>query len=216
MKDMITLLTQLNAPATIIIAAFGLFAVLQVIGELIELKGTMVPEFMKIRKFFARKRKEREAVRKVTDILSTLQEMPETLKNVKRLLDNVDCHYNDDNISMRNDWIQSVNRKLEENDRFNKEISQKLDKNNADTLSLLIESKRNAILNFSDRVVDPRSPVTREQFRRIYKIHSEYEDIIKANNQTNGEVDIAVRIINEAYEEHLRNHSFIEDVRGYN
>ena len=33
---------------------------------------------------------------------------------------------------------------------------------------------------------------------------------------TNGEVDIAIRIINESYEEHMRHHSFVEDVRGYN
>lgn len=32
---------------------------------------------------------------------------------------------------------------------------------------------------------------------------------------TNGEVDIAIRIIKEAYENHMRNHTFIENIRGY-
>ena len=32
---------------------------------------------------------------------------------------------------------------------------------------------------------------------------------------TNGEVDIAYRIISESYETHMRNHTFIEDIRGY-
>jgi hypothetical protein len=57
--------------------------------------------------------------------------------------------------------------------------------------------------------------VTREQFNRIFKQHEEYEDIIKANGIKNGEVDIAYRIISESYETHMRNHSFIEDIRGY-
>lgn len=32
---------------------------------------------------------------------------------------------------------------------------------------------------------------------------------------TNGEVDIAIRIIKESYEKHMRHHSFVEDIRGY-
>lgn len=32
---------------------------------------------------------------------------------------------------------------------------------------------------------------------------------------TNGEIDIAYHIINESYEQRLKLHSFIEDVRGY-
>lgn len=216
MKDIQALLTQLNAPATIIIAIVGIFTVLQIIGELIELKGTIVPEFMKIRKFFARKKKEHETLTKITEAFATWQEIPDTLKNVQDLLAQVNCHYSADNISMRDEWIKNVNRKLEENDKFNKEISQKLDKNNADTLSLVIESKRTAIIDFAARVVDQRNPVTREHFSRIFKIYEEYEAIIEANNMTNGEVDIAYRIIKDSYEEHLRNRSFIEDIRGYN
>ena len=42
-----------------------------------------------------------------------------------------------------------------------------------------------------------------------------YEEIIKDNGLQNGEVDIAIRIIREAYENNLRNRSFVEDVRGY-
>ncbi len=32
---------------------------------------------------------------------------------------------------------------------------------------------------------------------------------------TNGEIDIAYRIIKESYGQHMRNRSFIEDIRGY-
>ena len=91
-----------------------------------------------------------------------------------------------------------------------------MDRNNEDTLALLIDNKRNTIINFASKVIDENTPVTREQFNRIFKIHKEYEEIIESNKLTNGEVDIAFRIITEAYEAHMRNHSFIEDIRGYN
>ena len=74
---------------------------------------------------------------------------------------------------------------------------------------------RTAIIDFAARVVDENVPVTHEQFNRAFKLHKDYEAIIKANNMTNGEIDIAYRIIQESYENHLRNHTFIEDVRGY-
>lgn len=81
---------------------------------------------------------------------------------------------------------------------------------------MLIDSKRNTIINFASNVVNKDTPVTREQFNRIIKMHEDYEKIIEQNGLTNGEVDIAFRIIEEAYEDHMRNHTFIEDIRGYN
>ena len=124
-------------------------------------------------------------------------------------------HYSADNIRMRDEWIRNVNQKLEQNDIQTKELCEKLDKNNQDTLSLLIDSKRNTIINFASTVVDEKNSVTREQFNRIFKLYEEYESIIAANGLTNGEVDVAYRIIRESYETHMRNHSFIEDIRGY-
>lgn len=69
-------------------------------------------------------------------------------------------------------------------------------------------SDRHTLYHFGDG--------TKEQFNRIFKIYEEYEVLIKANGMTNGEVDIAIRIIREAYENHMRDHTFIEDIRGYN
>jgi hypothetical protein len=215
MKDLIEGMAFLNIPTKIAIMTIVVFLVLQIIGELLEFKGKAVPEFVKIRKYFARKKKEHDAISKITELLPTLQEIPTTLDNVKDLLDNVSRHYNDDNISMRNEWIKEVNSKLDSNDKLHKELSEKLDKNNEDTLSLLIESKRNTIIDFASRVIDKDSPVTREQFNRIFKLYDSYEEIIEANHMTNGEVDIAYRIIKESYENHMRSHSFIEDIRGY-
>ena len=202
---MINYIEYLNVPTKTAFFLVGLFFTLQVIGELLEFKGNVVPEIMKIRKYFARKKQEREIIR----------EVPNALKEVQKSLEEFKSHYSADNISMRDKWIENVNKKLEEHDDWRKEFDKKLDKNNEDTLSLLIEGKRSAIINFASYVVDENKPVTREQFNRIFKNYKEYEEIIKNNELTNGEVDIAFRIITEAYEKHMKNHTFIEDIRGY-
>lgn len=196
----------LNLPTKVILILVGVFFVLQVVGEILEFKGKIVPEFFKIRKYFARKKQEHEIICQVSD----------ALKEMQKTVDEFNSHYNLDNIRMRDDWIKMVNNKLEQNDELIKTLEQKLDRNNEDTLSLLIDSKRNAIINFASHVIDENSSVTREQFNRIFKLYEEYENIISKNGFTNGEVNIAIQIITEAYEKHMKAHSFIEDIRGYN
>lgn len=202
---MIDYVEYLNMPAKVTIMIVSLFLMMQLVGEFLEFKGKVVPEFIKVRKIFARRKQERQTIQEVSTVLS----------DVKRSLDEINMHYNTDNIRMRDEWIRNVNQKLEQNDIQTKELCEKLDKNNQDTLSLLIDSKRNTIINFASTVVDEKNSVTREQFNRIFKLYEEYESIIAANGLTNGEVDVAYRIIRESYETHMRNHSFIEDIRGY-
>lgn len=220
---MIQYIEYLGLPGWIAVGLVGLFLASQVTGELLELKGKVVPETLKLRKRFARRRKEKENMRKMAALYPSLQKVPETLDAVEKLLANVDAHYSHDNITMRDTWMADVNRRLETAETVRDEtkkcinsLAEMLDKNNADTLSLLIDSKRNTIINFADLVIDESKPVTREQFHRIFKLYEEYEGIIEKNNMTNGEVDIAIRIARESYEKHVRNHSFVEDVRGYN
>ena len=57
--------------------------------------------------------------------------------------------------------------------------------------------------------------MSREEFNRIFKVHTKYEKFLKERGLTNGEVDIAIRIIEESYKQHMKNHTFIEDLRGY-
>lgn len=203
---MIDYIEYLNIPTKAAIIIIGTLIVLQFIGELLEFKGKTVPELLKVRKYFARKKRERDMIHEVSQILT----------EVKQSFKEFNSHYSSDNIRMRDEWIQNVNKKLEDHDEWRKEFDKKLDKNNQDTVALLIDSKRNTIINFASFVIDERNSVTREQFNRIFKIYEEYENIITANDMTNGEVDIAYRIIKESYETHMRNQSFVEDVRGYN
>lgn len=202
---MLNSMEYLGLPTTIIIIVVAVFLVIQCIGELIEFKGKAVPEFFNIRKYFARKKTEHE-------ILSGL---PDAIKEMKRIVDDINRHYSEDNISKRDKWIDGVNKKLDANDELIRQLSEKIDENNKDTLSLLIESKRTAIIDFASKVSNTDAPITKEYYNRIFKMYQEYEDIISKNDLTNGEVDIAYRIIVESYEEHLSNHTFIEDIRGW-
>ena len=56
---MAEVLNFLSIPGAVAVVILSIWAILQVIGEILELKGKIVPEFMKIRKFFARKKKEK-------------------------------------------------------------------------------------------------------------------------------------------------------------
>ena len=203
---MLDYLEYLNVPTKVALAMGVVFFCVQLIGGFLDMKGKVVPEYLNIKAYFSRKKREREV----------LHQMPSALENVKQTLDNFNQHYSSDNIGKRDEWIEKVNRCLEENDRCIKELNRKLDRNNEDTLTLLIESKRSTIISFASKVIDRDSKVTKEQFNRIFRLYKEYEDIITQNKLTNGEVDIAYRIITESYEEHMRDHTFVEDVLGYN
>lgn len=202
---MLNYIEYLGIPTTIAIWVVALLLAINLIGELLEFKGKVVPEFIKMRKYFARKKQERQ----------TLHDLPEMMKDVKVLLNSVEQHYSADNITMRDKWIEWVNHQATVYDESIALLKEGMDKNNEITLALLIDSKRNQIINFASFVIEEKNPVTREQFNRIFKIYEEYEDIIESNGLTNGEVDIAIRIIRESYEHHMRHHTFVEDVRGY-
>lgn len=200
---MLDYMGYLNVSGTVAFVLVAMFLALQVVGELLEFKGKVVPEFLKIRKYFQRKKMEREE-RKIE--LDVMRKMPEMFENIQNLLE----------ISSRRErQMGNIDKRLEQSDMLIIDLNGKIEKNSSDLLSLIIENKRSAIINFASHVVDENSQVTREQFNRIFRIHDEYERIIDENGLVNGEVDIAFRMINEAYETHMRNHTFLEDIRGY-
>lgn len=202
---MLNYIEYLNVPSQIAIALIAVLFVLQLIGEFLNFKGKAVPEIMSIRKYLARKKYERKVIR----------ELPDTIQDLKNIVNNIDKHYSADNISMRDKWIDSVNKKLNMEDELVRDLNKKLDEANKDIVSILVDNKRNTIIDFASRVSNSSVLVTKEQFNRVFKIYKEYEDLISKNGLTNGEVDIAYRIIVESYEEHLSNHTFIEDTRGW-
>lgn len=202
---MLNYIEYLNVPSQIAIALIAVLFVLQLIGEFLNFKGKAVPEIMSIRKYFARKKSERKVIR----------ELPDTIQDLKDIVNNINEHYNADNISKRDKWIDNVNNKLMIEDKLVRDLDKKLDEANKDIVSILVDNKRDTIIDFASRVSNSNALVTKEQFNRVFKLYKEYEDLISKNGMTNGEVDIAYRIIVESYEEHLSNHTFIEDTRGW-
>ena len=205
MGDIMKGIEFLGIPTTITIIIVGLFFIMNIIGEIIEWCGKVVPEFLKVRKYFQRKRQEKEDTAK-------------TLKEVKQLLTDVNSHYSADNITKRNEWITWVNDRAEVyDDALNKLLllQDKLNENNEITLDLYINVNRNRILDFARVVADDNVLASREEFNRIYKVNKEYHEILVKYGKANGEVDTAMKLINEAYDYRMKHHSFIEDVRGY-
>lgn len=205
MGDLMKGMEYLGIPAIVIGAFVVLFLILQVIGEILEFKGKIVPEFLKVRKYFKRKKEER-------------RKKKELLENVQKSLDEINAHYSADNIAKRDEWMAWVNQRAEVYDTSVSEfaeLKETLITNNALTLDLYINFNRNRIIDFASKVINENIAVSREEFNRIFKVYNEYEAILEQHGKTNGEVDVAYRIIEEAYENHMKNHTFIEDIRGY-
>ena len=207
---MVSFVEYLNIPAKIALIIIGIFFVIQIIGEILEFKGKVVPEIVKVRKYFKRKKLEKQEAAK------RLEEMYELNKEVKVLLNDVNAHYSADNIAKRDSWMQWVNDRAVTYDTFIKEMGDKF----ADVVKVLeevfVQNSRDRIIDFATKVSDEKAMVSREEFNRIFKVHKKYEDFLEERNLTNGEVDIAYRIIKDSYEGHMRNHTFVEDIRGYN
>ena len=147
------------------------------------------------------------------------------MDKVEQLLTEVNAHYSADNIEKRNEWMQWVNNRANVYDSSIVEVG-KISENLTNvtealkectkmTEEMFVQSSRDRIIDFASKVADVNAPVTREEFNRIFKVYKKYEDFLKEHDLTNGEVDIAYRIIKESYEKHMKNHTFVEDVRGY-
>lgn len=209
---MISYIEYLNMPTKIAIAIVGGYLFVNIVGELLEFKGKVVPEFVKIRKYFKRRKEEKN-------------EVSQMLRDVRQLLNDVDAHYSSDNITKRDSWMQWVNDRAKVYDNSVSEIGE-ISKNLVDvtkalksctkmTEEIFVQSSRDRIIDFATKVGNENAVVSREEFNRIFKVYDKYEKFLEEHELTNGEIDIAYRIIEESYEQHMKNHTFIEDVRGY-
>lgn len=206
---MLNYIEYLNIPVKVALILVIVFFSMQIIGEFLEFKGKVVPEIFKIRKWISRKKNEKA-------------EAAQTLKDVQVLLNDVNNHYSTDNIEKRNGWMQWVNNRADIYDESITqlrdalgEITQALKDNTKLTEEIFIQSSRDRIIDFATKVADEKSIVSREEFNRIFKVYTKYEKYLEEHELTNGEVDIAHRIIQESYEQRMRNQYFMEDIRGY-
>ena len=206
---MINYIEYLGIPLKIAIVLVAIFFAMQAIGEFLEFKGKVVPEFFKIRKWLTRRKREKA-------------EAAQTLKDVQVLLNDVNGHYSVDNIAKRDGWMQWVNNRAEVYDESIKqlrealtEVVQALKDNTKLTEEMFIQSSRDRIIDFATKTSNENVMVSREEFNRIFKVYAKYEKYLEEHKMTNGEVDINYQIIKESYEQRLRDHAFTEDIRGY-
>lgn len=206
---MINYIEYLGIPLKIAIVLVAIFFTMQAIGEFLEFKGKVVPEFFKIRKWLTRRKREKA-------------EAAQTLKDVQVLLNDVNGHYSADNIAKRDGWMQWVNNRAEVYDESIKqlrealtEVMQALKDNTKLTEEMFIQSSRDRIIDFATKTSNENVMVSREEFNRIFKVYAKYEKYLEEHKMTNGEVDINYQIIKESYEQRLRDHAFTEDIRGY-
>lgn len=206
---MINYIEYLGIPLKIAIVLVAIFFAMQAIGEFLEFKGKVVPEFFKIRKWLTRRKREKA-------------EAAQTLKDVQVLLNDVNGHYSVDNIAKRDGWMQWVNNRAEVYDESIKqlrealtEVVQALKDNTKLTEEMFIQSSRDRIIDFATKTSNENVMVSREEFNRIFKVYAKYEKYLKEHKMANGEVDINYQIIKESYEQRLRDHAFTEDIRGY-
>lgn len=205
---MINYIEYLGIPLKIAIVLVAIFFAMQAIGEFLEFKGKVVPEFFKIRKWLTRRKREKA-------------EAAQTLKDVQVLLNDVNGHYSVDNIAKHDGWMQWVNNRAEVYDESIKqlrealtEVVQALKDNTKLTEEMFIQSSRDRIIDFATKTSNENVMVSREEFNRIFKVYAKYEKYLKEHKMTNGEVDINYQIIKESYEQRLRDHAFTEDIRG--
>lgn len=168
MGDIIKGIEFLGIPATIAIALVGLFLIIQIIGELCELKGKIVPEFFKIRKYFKRKRQEKE-------------ETKQMIQECKQALLEFNSHYNKDNITKRNTWMHEVDDNVKSNDQLIHTLDSKIDKileTNENLTTQLEQVKSNVLENEADRL---RSELfdCGNRCRRHIRLHPEEMDHIR-------------------------------------
>ena len=219
---MINYVEYLNIPEKIALIMIAAFFFLQAIGILLDLKGVVVPEIINLRKYFRRKKEERKTLAQMPAMFEKVDTL---FEETKTLLNDVHEHYSADNIAKRDSWMQWVNDRAAVYDASVGEVgkisenltgvTEALKECTKMTEEMFVQSSRDRIIDFASKVSNVNSPVSKEEFNRILKVYEKYENFLEEHELTNGEVDIAYRIIKESYEEHMKNHSFIEDIRGY-
>lgn len=209
---MAELMEALGIGGTVAAVLVVLFLLLNVIGEICTKMDKIVPSFMKIISNIKKKRNDKQ---------EKINEQNATLTRVKSLLEEFDAHYNKDNIAKRDEWMAEVNKSMKfvrtrsmEYDNSIDKIVAALEANTKMTEDMFVESSRDRIISFAEKAGDYDVVLSREQFRRINRVYSDYERFLEEHNRTNGEIDIAYETIQDGYRHRLQTHSFLEDIKG--
>lgn len=107
--------------------------------------------------------------------------------------------------------IQELSKQHEkdtkESIRHDKAIEDKLEKLTEMFVSKQISDMRWEINNFATKISENK-PCNKDCFQHCFKTYEAYEDILKERKLTNGEVEVSMKIIRDAYQEKMKNGEF--------
>ena len=92
---------------------------------------------------------------------------------------------------------------VENSDRRDEEISSDIKKLTRMFIDKEIDDMRWEINHFATKVSEGR-PCNKDSYKHCIHIYEKYEKILEENGLENGEVEISMELINEAYKEKLR------------
>ena len=96
---------------------------------------------------------------------------------------------------------------IERSDRRDEKISNDIEKLTQMFIDKEIDDMRWEINNFAIRVSEGK-PCNKDSFQHCIHIYEKYEKILEENSLENGEVEISMEVINEAYKQKLKNGDF--------
>lgn len=88
--------------------------------------------------------------------------------------------------------------------QLNKDVIKQINKIDDKLDAHVVSSYRNNILTFQEKLLFDDSVYTRERWRKVLNDCKEYEEYIKANDLTNGEIEEATKFIKASYQEALK------------
>lgn len=92
---------------------------------------------------------------------------------------------------------------IEKSDRRDEKIANDIERLTQMFVDKEIDDMRWEINNFAIRVSEGR-PCNKDSFQHCIHIYKKYEKILEENNLKNGEVEISMEIINDAYKEKFK------------
>ena len=102
--------------------------------------------------------------------------------------------------------LQAHHKKdIERSDRRDEEISNDIKKLTQMFVDKEINDYRWEIINLADKISSDKTSVSKECLRHAISTYEKYEKINVENGLVNGEVEISIEIIKEAYQQKLKN-----------
>ena len=92
-----------------------------------------------------------------------------------------------------------------------KDLNNKVTIINDMLINLRLESMRGRILDFAPLAIDLTKPQSRERYTEIYKVHSDYVDLIRQTGLDNNFETYNFELIEKSYEQRAEQKLFTED-----